>query len=344
MTQPENTWPIDSRFPPQPEKCQVNLYPHKTLEERLSILKGQIFLTQTASQALKAYLETFLPSRVALPAFMCPDVVWAILSAGHTPVFLDLDLNLSLSEKSQEFALKQGCRILILPSFFGARAHTFHPGLITILDEAQSFPFPGQDLRGAATLFSFGRSKPLSSYGGGGICLHNDSSDLKLGEGSNATSSKSWEADLHTYLEKNCHFNRPLHANVMNSHLKMATSSRWGEWEASLKRYSQNVDDLKSLCGHIWGEEALTLLPQFPTIFAIRVKERFRTAAALSRAGIQTTWYYYPLNRISALSSYPSEGIPVTEKIASEILILPFQWCHEQTQVDRLKGVLNDFA
>jgi len=67
-----------------------------------------------------------------------------------------------------------------------------------------------------------------------------------------------------------------------------------------------------------------------PAMLAIRVPSRFRysLSVALAIQGIQTTWHYHPLHRLAPFQDCPCEPMPVSDQLASEILILPCQWVH----------------
>lgn len=77
---------------------------------------------------------------------------------------------------------------------------------------------------------------------------------------------------------------------------------------------------------------------------AIRVpaQMRHRIATQLAARGIQTTWYYYPLNLLPRFSGFAHTGLDRSENIAAEILILPCHWGTTEANMDRVAPIDED--
>ncbi|MCH9608825.1 MAG: hypothetical protein S4CHLAM45_07370 [Chlamydiales bacterium] len=353
---------IDTRFPPQPKYLDVPLYPpiesvgpstsslKDTVAAHYDVDRSQILLQRSGSAALMLFLKWLKTQmkkcKVALPAFSCCELCHAVLAAGCEPLFLDFTPTLTLDEKSIDFAASEECIALIWPQLFEERlfAYLKRTKMIVINDEAQLFPLSHPNAcRGAVSLFSFGRSKRLGGVGGGGICVHDQM--IKIHEIESIENKQFVEKQtkpplkqhLDQLLEAYPFIKRALiHGPISNEQSSIAT--------AHLKNYLEKREE--------WIE-SVTLLkrvipPNFrplmrsknPAIATLCVKDRYQVSTKLATLGIQTTWYYFPLNRLSFLSNYPSEKTPYTDEIAKKILILPFQWRHPNHQKRRLFNAL----
>ena len=116
-------------------------------------------------------------SSVILPAYSCPDIIAAALSAGLKPAFVDLatdqtGMDLAALHSQQD----AGSSIVVLVDLFGTRhelpAHgnaETTPRITLIHDRAQGLAGPGQEVDTVADLVvvSRGRGKPATLLGGG---------------------------------------------------------------------------------------------------------------------------------------------------------------------------------
>jgi hypothetical protein len=199
---------IDTRYPPQPTKTVVPLYPlHGSLRSfvdtlcfqskgNVSILRSRIgeyfrlsadacFLAHSARYVLCHFVRWLQQSKgrqlvVAVPSFYCSHTAVELLRAGVRLVFVDIDENFALAPNTEHILEAGSADILIAPDLF-VSAHwdanrmrrLSDRGVLVIHDRAQSFPIPvsrGPPL-GVATLLSFGASKPLAGVGGGGLLV-----------------------------------------------------------------------------------------------------------------------------------------------------------------------------
>lgn len=400
---------LDTRFPPSTKRITIPLYPsqsqiepslffkrlntplHSYLADYYKVPKEQIFLSATGSISLSLFLSYIskgkIGVKVALPAFCCPEVCHAILRASCMPVFLEIDFDFFISEKSIQFAGAQGCQVLIWPHFFGTRkfpekslALIHKLGLIFINDEAQSFPdWEGESpIAADVTLFSFGPSKKLAGIGGGGICIRNPKtaadffSQLQMESNpctcwqylKNAMKAKvrlfdhsisTWlsfsaplETDLQMLLEKrpfpliSPEEITPLQMKIAYLHLL--------KYRNSAKRFLQDLEKMKETVKDVFGESALRWIKdiKYPSIFALDLSfnkqnlSRREVFTFLAEHHIQATWYYLPLNQLNFLKQYPTELTNKSIEIASQILILPFQWTHSGRMGNILRTTILD--
>lgn len=322
--------------------------------------------------------------RIGLPAFCCSEVCHTIQQAGAVPVFLDLDENLQIDKQSILFAKAQSCSVVLFPLLYGADfiytdliQFIHNLGMILIIDEAQHFPtIPQKNWNGDVHLFSFGVSKKLASpQGGGGICIKNQDlaknffpeNSLKtnpltplVSQVNRLKQNLSWnnrkvakffrfipplENDLKLLLEKKPYVEE-LHK--LSTFQKLQAELYLSKYLESLDLFKDLYRSLKEKIRCLIGEEALYFMKaiQNPTMLGLSIpsNERLKMMNYLSEWGIQTTWYYYPLNQLSFFSDYPSEPTTKTIDISSKVVILPFQWSHKQSDIDHLVFAIEQWS
>ncbi|MEZ2247279.1 DegT/DnrJ/EryC1/StrS family aminotransferase [Microcoleus sp.] len=228
-----------------------------------------------------------------------------------------------------------------------------------IFDEAQSFP-SGVLSDKYISLLSFGNSKRLQGIGGGAIYFpeyriepefEKYIKNLKLKMSANYKINQiketvknnllagelsklfptipSLEKKLPTLLEKQTKNLKLSDIYGMNELMYIVCYERVKMLKTNRECLSFFYKNLQRSVVSKFGENSINILKQItdiPTIFALSLPfdQRYNISQELANIGIQTTWYYYPLNKIKAFSKYPSENITNTEKLSSEILIIPF--------------------
>ena len=159
------------------------------VEEKLanSVKRNHGVLVGSATTALMLACSLIRQdkSKVAIPANVCLHVVYAILYAGKTPVFIDLDIsnaNLDVHHLSSALESDKDIGVVIAVHLFGHSANiasiqdlTKKYNILLIEDAAQSqggLALNGKLLGsfGDLSIFSFGYSKILDA-GGGGVLL-----------------------------------------------------------------------------------------------------------------------------------------------------------------------------
>ena len=121
---------------------------------------------------------------VVMPSFVCRSVIEAVLSAGATPVFADIDDTLNVSSSTIEAALTPRTKCAIVPHLFGTAAPISEieamltsRGIALIDDVAQALGArcDGRQLGtfGDCGIVSCGPGKPLMGAAGG-LLLTND--------------------------------------------------------------------------------------------------------------------------------------------------------------------------
>lgn len=386
---------IDLRSNRHPDRMRLPLYPFtgslpyksaaKSFYSKSRVLNDlvcgafgasaqQVVLGDTGTAVLVHWLQWLRLQNggslaVALPSFFCTETADAIRDNGIRIVLLELTEALQFSHESIDFAIQQGCKVVIWPNYFGYRLRDQNvlkrareKAILIVFDEAHTFP-PARpcsyELPQEITLFSFGLNKPIAGNGGGGMYFPD----------SMMASSVNW------FIEKKKSSRRPVWAAVLDDARRVIrTRVKWRSYQLArrlgcpwpidpgprlsdapfpalnhyqselavlrwrmrceaMPAHSEHVATLQAEVLKLWGPvHALMLSPvcDVPAMFAVRVPSRFRhnLSVALAVQGIQTTWDYYPLHRDDLYQDCPCEPMPVSDLLASELLILPCQWVH----------------
>ena len=143
---------------------------------------------------LRAWAALGASRYVAVPAIICHDVLAAVLEAGFSPIFLDVDLtdgNIELGEWAR--ARRAGASAAIVPNLYGnaadiASARMSFPidSCLLIDDAAQAFGTRGRlglvGGQGDVGLVSFGRTKQIDAGGGGAVLCRNSTLAKSIAE------------------------------------------------------------------------------------------------------------------------------------------------------------------
>jgi dTDP-4-amino-4,6-dideoxygalactose transaminase len=287
---------------------------------------------------------------VICPSFTYHATAEMVALLGATPVIADVlpdtfNLDPASCERAVAAAKRRGLkpRAIIPVDLFGLPAD--HDGLATIAathgllvldDAAQAF---GARYRGksigslaAATATSFFPAKPLGCYGDGGAVFTDDDAlaarvkSIRL-HGEGVDRSEAARIGITGRLDT-------IQAAVLIEKLKIFPE----EIEARNRvaaRYSDALADIAIVPRA--GNESTSVWAQY----TIRVKpdKRDAVAAALKVQGIPTAMYYTrPLHRQPAYRHFPlvEGGVPVSDRLAGEVLSLPMHAYLEPSVQDHI--------
>ncbi|HEV2954961.1 MAG TPA: DegT/DnrJ/EryC1/StrS family aminotransferase [Xanthobacteraceae bacterium] len=291
---------------------------------------------------------------VICPAFTFCATAEVVALVGATPVFADVDATtFNLDPANLESALAAARRAGVkakavmtvdlfgLPAAYDAigkfaAAH----GLVMIADAAQSFGAVYHERRvgtlAPVTTTSFFPSKPLSCYGDGGA-VFTDDDDLAAVmrsvriHGQGADKYDNVRIGINGRLDT-------IQAAVLIEKLEVFAEELVAR-ERIARRYDAALRDV-------------AIVPRVPqgltsvwALYTIRLPARARAGvmAALAAQGIPTGVYYpKPLHRQAAYRHYPvaGNGLPVTDRLADEVLSLPMHAYLDEATQDRIVGAL----
>jgi dTDP-4-amino-4,6-dideoxygalactose transaminase len=287
---------------------------------------------------------------VFVPSFTYTASAEAIVLVGATPVFVDIDeATFNIDAKSLARAIataeKAGLKakavmavdLFGLPADYAAINAVAGPkDIYVIADAAQSFGATSGNRRAGAlapvTTTSFFPAKPLGCYGDGGAIFTDDDEMAKL-----IVSLRNHGAGADRYDNVRIGMNGRLdtiQAAVLIEKLKIFPEEIAAR-DRVAKRYNAKLGDI-------------VRVPQIPAgytsvwaQYTIRAAggRRDALAAALRAQNIPTAMYYpKPVHRQGAYTSYPvaDSGLPVTEKLAGEVISLPMHAYLDEPTQDRI--------
>ncbi len=273
-------------------------------------------------------------------AVLCPSFTFAataevVALAGATPVFVDIDADtFNMNAESLKAGVAEAKRaglnpVAVIPvDLFGLPADydallplAEELGLWVLSDAAQSFGgvYKGRKVgtMGVATTTSFFPAKPLGCYGDGGAIFTDDSElaavirSLRVhGQGSDKYDNV--RIGINGRLDT-------IQAAVLIEKLKIFPD----EIEARdrvAQRYNDGLRDVADVPGTPEG------LTSTWAQYTLRVAKRDAVAAQLKERGVPTAIYYpKPLHQQTAYRDFPvaGNGLPVSERLAGEVLSLP---------------------
>ncbi len=288
-------------------------------------------------------------------AVFCPSFTFAatpevVAHAGATPVFVDVEeATFNLDPASVECAITSAKKLglkpkVILPvDLFGLSADhdsiaeiAESEGLFVLDDAAQAFGaiYKGRRLGafGGATATSFFPAKPLGCYGDGGAVMTDDDELADLIKG----------LRVHGQMPGQSEFSRigmtgrldTVQAAVLIEKLKIfpeeiearaRVARRYNEALAAVAIVPRVPEGYAS----VWAQYTIRLAPG----------RRDGLGQALKAEGIPTAVYYAkPLHRHEAYRRYPvaADGLPVTERLAEEVISLPMHAYLDEPTQDRI--------
>jgi dTDP-4-amino-4,6-dideoxygalactose transaminase len=287
---------------------------------------------------------------VICPAFTFCATAEVVALCGATPVIADVDAEtFNLNPASCERALAAAKRLGLAPravipvDLFGLPADhdaidafAIAHGLLVLDDAAQSFgaSYKGRKLGtlAPATATSFFPAKPLGCYGDGGAIFTNDpklAAHLKSlrahGEGPDKYDAA--RIGMTGRLDT-------VQAAILLEKLKVFPDEIAAR-NAVAHRYATGLADVATVprvgneSTSVWAQYTIRLAPG----------RRDALAAALSAHGIPTAIYYAkPLHEQAAYRDFPlaDGGLPVSERLAEEVISLPMHAYLEAAVQDRI--------
>jgi dTDP-4-amino-4,6-dideoxygalactose transaminase len=287
---------------------------------------------------------------VFCPAFTFAATAEPVALLGATPVFVDVEetsFNLAPASLARAIATakQHGLRprVVIPVDLFGQSADydaiapvVAAEGLLVVADAAQAFgaTYKGRKVGTLApvTITSFFPAKPLGCYGDGGAVFTDDDELARLVRslrihGQGADRYDNVRVGITGRLDS-------IQAAVLIEKLKIFPDEIL-ERDRVARRYHDALGDVAGVpriadgLTSVWAQYTIRL----------PVRRRADVAARLRADGVPTAIYYpKPLHRQEAFRQYPvaGNGLPMTERLAEEVLSLPMHaYLDERTQ-DRI--------
>ena len=287
---------------------------------------------------------------VICPAFTFCATAEVVVLVGATPVFADVDadtfnIDAASIKRAVVTAKRHGLKpkVLIPVDLFGLPADydaitvvAKTEGLFVLDDAAQGFgaTYKGRKLGALAdaTATSFFPSKPLGCYGDGGAVLTDDPALVDVlkslrvhGQGSDKYDNV--RIGMTSRLDS-------IQAAVLIEKLKIFADES-ATRDRIARRYTEGLKGVATIpvvpegLTSVWAQYTIRLRPG----------QREGLAAALKAQGIPTAIYYpKPLHRLEAYRRFPvvDNGIPVTDRLADEVISLPMHAYLDAPTQDRV--------
>jgi dTDP-4-amino-4,6-dideoxygalactose transaminase len=340
--------------------CQFILGPEvRALESELAAYCGVRHAISCASGTDALMLVLMAKGIGPGDAVICPSHTFCataevVALLGATPVFADVDPDtFNIDFESIERAIAVARRLSLNPKaiipvdLFGLPADhdsvaeiADDEGLFVLDDAAQAFgaTYKGRRLGsfGLATATSFFPAKPLGCYGDGGMVFTDDDAlaeaiiSLRM-HGQGAERSNAVRIGMTGRLDT-------IQAAVLLEKLKIFPDEIVAR-ERVARRYAEQLADV-AITPRV--PDALTSVWAQYTI-RLPAAVRDRVASALRAEGIPTAIYYpVPVHRQDAYGGFPvaDGGLPVTERLAGEVLSLPMHPYLDEATQDRIAGAV----
>jgi dTDP-4-amino-4,6-dideoxygalactose transaminase len=281
--------------------------------------------------ALEA-IEIERGDEVICPAFTFYATAEAIIRAGATPVFADIDpQTLNLDAEDVATRVTPRTKAIVPVHLFGRVASLdslVELGLPIVEDAAQAFGAEGVAQTGVCSTFSFFPSKNLFALGDGGLvtCLDDDAAKrLRMLRFHGSHDKKTFElVGTNSRLDA-------VQAAMLRVFLPHLTGWNAARREAAARYAELGLGEIVELPvdepGHVYH------------VYAVRSTRRAEIAAALTEAGIASASYYTtPLHLQPALRylGIREGSLPETERAAAENLALPLWPGIELDQQERV--------
>ena len=347
---------IDEAIKRVTDHCQFIMGPEVfALEKDLAAFCGARHAISVASGTDALVLVLMAKGIGAGDAVFCPSFTFSataesIALVGATPVFVDVDeATFNIDVASLERAVATAQRLDLAPKavmavdLFGLPADYDAIGrvaakhsLFVIDDAAQSFGARYQNRKvgmlGDVSATSFFPAKPLGCYGDGGAVFTDDDKLADL-----VKSLRNHGQGVDRYDNVRVGINGRLdtiQAAVLIEKLKIfpdeiSARERVAQRYNALLSATVTVPQVPAGYGSVWAQYTIRLSGS----------RRDALAAALRGQGIPTAMYYpKPTHRQTAYQYYPVSdgGLPVTERLADEVLSLPMHAYLDEATQDRI--------
>lgn len=331
------------------------------LEEALAERTGAKTVTACASGTAALIIPLLArgigwDDAVFVPAFTYNATANAILLAGATPVFVDIDpvtFNMDANDLERRIAAvrKEGRlqpAAVIPVDLFGSPADyraigkiAEREGLFLLSDGAQSFggQLDGKEVGNLApaTATSFFPGKGLGAYGEGGAIFSQSTLDRER------WASIRWHGTDEARKDSvRVGFN-----GRMDSFQAAVLLEKLSIFDDELAARRRIAEEYNARLGNIARPQAdIPGAVSGQGYYSLCIENRDSVVEKLNEAGVPTAIYYStPLHMMPAFSDYaPSGGLPQTEKVASEIFALPVHPYLTPQQIDYICEAVHEAA
>ena len=348
---------------------------------------NEAVLTSSGRVALYIILKSLdlnNTDNVLCTSFNCPAVIDAIYSAGVKPRFVDINISFQMDIASFKESIDPDTKAVILTHAYGVHeldeivsiAKKYN--IVVINDIAQYMHLKGvglkRKLKGDFCVYSFERTKPLASFGGG-IAV-NLTHRYKLKPNFKDVSSKNNLKELDQLLKYmiSCTLFKTkrgrqygikiglipfLKTNIektLPTKMEKITDKRIGtvnlkflfyllHKNKEIYRYSQDNYNYIYMYVKKYSPYVRMLPPNmgrynYATLIFQSEDSRWIFSKYLAKYGVQTTWLYYPLHKIPI---YQTElYLENTESLWKKTLSIPFKYPYSRSEMMKICDIIGE--
>jgi dTDP-4-amino-4,6-dideoxygalactose transaminase len=300
---------------------------------------------------LRAYIEMGFMSEsdeILVPANTFIATVLAVTDNKLIPVFIEPDIDtFNLNFELVENKINSKTKGIILVHLYGNTcwddsvqllANKFN--LKIIEDNAQaigaSFNNKKTGSLGDAAGFSFYPGKNLGAIGDAGAITTNDDdlADVVRALGNYGSTAKY----IHNYMGFNSRLDE-IQAALLSVKLKYLDTNNRSRQKIA-KYLINNIDNSEIVLPHLNKFEERHVWH----LFVIRTNKRETLQSFLTKNGIQTLIHYpIPIWKQNAYKNFSNLDLPISEKLHTEILSLPFSPVLQSSEIDTIIESINKF-
>jgi dTDP-4-amino-4,6-dideoxygalactose transaminase len=324
---------------PEVEKFELNLSNYLGNEYSIGVNSG----TDALMLSLKA-LDIKKNDEVILPSHTATATASAVVSAGATPVFVDIDedsLNIDPIDLEKKISTKTKAIIMVhlygRPCEISRIAEIAGGGKIHLIEDcAQSlgatYNYKPTGSFGILSCFSFYPTKNLGGIGDAGAISTNNK---ELFEKIKMLRQYGWNKARVSIIESNQSRLDEIQAAILNVKMKYLNKTLLERNEIA-KIYSDNLGSL-----NIKIPDTSPNSQHSFHLYVIRIKNRDKVIEKLNNDNIYPGIHYkVPIHLNPSFMKYSHEKLVVTERIANEILSLPLYPGIKKRDVFRvIKGI-----
>lgn len=342
----------------------------------------KVLLFDSGRSALTVAIQSILSadrSEVLMPAFCCQSIVDAVLSAGGTPVFIDITDQIGVDLNSAEQGITDRTAALVVTNTYGLVDHLDKIGKfclkhhIYFINDLAQIPMnydPRINKCGDLSIFSFGPEKHVFSLGGGALTINNPTLTERV-EVLLPKQSVDYEKLVQSLINRYLYYLRfkrhllfPTRFPFASAHTSHDIDSAEKivpklmhpvqmydlakKFEYSMRKFDKINDNFQYLCSLIRNQNICRPYSAYQAVqlyFTIRVpkEKRYALTEWLDNHKIASVWNYVPLYYYDAYRKFRVVDKKITDIIWREVVSIPFRNNTSTSKLQQIAEVVNSF-
>ena len=271
---------------------------------------------------------------IIVPSFTFPSTISVIIHCNAIPVFADInEEDYTIDQKSIESLITKKTKAIIPVHYAGNRADV-QSDLPVIEDSAHLIPKNGDNKKTFARCYSFYATKNMTTGEGGMITLQDN--------------------EKAEWLRK-----ARLHGLSKDAWKRYELKSKW-VYEVEFPGYKYNLTDVAAALGRVqlkrldefenrrreivaYYNKIFGLSNKGTHLYPILVENRNEFFKYMQEKGIGCSFHFLPLHLEPAFKKYRRSSLPVTEKVASQVVTLPLDAMLSDAEIEEVVKAVKNF-